>query len=377
MKRRTLVSRALLSGAGLAAVSACQPNAPTSQPESSDLPASSLANPSVRWRMATSWPKSLDVVFGTVERICQRVSDITDGQFVITPYEAGELVPGLEVMDAVSAGTVECGHTASYYYVTKNPALAFGTTVPFGLNAQQHMSWLLHGGGLDALQSLYSDFGVLYFPSGSTGAQMGGWFIREVKSLADLKGLKMRIPGLGGEVMKQLGVDVQVLAGNEIFEALEAGKIEAAEWVGPYEDERLGLNRIAPFYYYPGWWEPGTTYEVQVNRTAWDQLPMDYQEVLRTAIAESNLQMLAQYDAANGEALRRLLLKGTTLNPYSQDILDAAYRAAFELYDDMAAQDSTFSTLFDQWNRFRSQVYQWNHVNELSFANVALNMGAN
>jgi TRAP-type mannitol/chloroaromatic compound transport system substrate-binding protein len=367
MKRRALVNRLLLGATGVATATACQPLAsqPTQEPQS-------YANPSVRWRMATSWPKSLDIVFGTVERICQRVQDITEGRFVITPYASGEVVPGLEVLDAVSDGTVECGHTASYYYVKKNPALAFGTTVPFGLNAQQHMSWLLYGGGLEVLHNLYADFNVINFPSGSTGAQMGGWFLQEVQSVADLQGLTMRIPGLGGEVLTRLGAQVKVLAGSEIFAALESGEVQAAEWVGPYEDERLGLNRIAPFYYYPGWWEPGTTYEVHIHRPAWDSLPAEYQEVLHTAIAESNLHLLAQYDAMNGEALRRLQLTGTQLKAFSPEILEAAHQTTFEIYNEMAAADPAFKAIFEQWNTFRTQVYQWNRVNELSFANFAL-----
>ncbi|MDX2099264.1 MAG: ABC transporter substrate-binding protein, partial [Leptolyngbyaceae cyanobacterium bins.59] len=255
MKRRNLLGYAATGVGSAAALSAC--NKATTE-ESRMSPGATPGQPTIRWRMATSWPKSLDIAFGTAELVCQKVSDMTKGRFVITPYEAGEIVPGLEVLDAISAGTAECGHTASYYFVKKNPALAFGTTIPFGLNAQQQNAWLNDGGGLDLIRKLYADFGVVTFPGGSTGAQMGGWFTRSIRSVQDLKGLKMRIPGMGGQVMKRLGVDVQVLAGNEIFGALETKRIDAAEWVGPYEDERLGLNRIAPFYYYPGWWEPGT-----------------------------------------------------------------------------------------------------------------------
>ena len=294
---------------------------------------------------------------------------MTGGRFTIKPYAAGEIVPGLEVLDAVQNGTVECGHTASYYYVGKNSALAFGTSMPFGLTAQQQNSWLYHGGGLEAMQKVYADFNVINFPAGNTGAQMGGWFKREVKSLADLKGLKMRIPGLGGEVMSRLGVNVQVLPGGEIFLALDRGAIDAAEWIGPYDDEKLGLNKAAPFYYYPGWWEPGATLEVQVNKSQWDKLPQEYQEVFKTAAMEANLNMLAQYDALNRNSLTRLLDSGTKLVAYSPDILAAAQKASFEIYEENAAKNPTFKEIYQQWNEFRSSVSQWNKINQLSFAN--------
>lgn len=368
MKRRNLLNCLALGTASGTTLAACSQFA--AQPDSTP-PVSS--QPIVQWRMATSWTKSLDIVFSMVELICQRVSRATNGRFIITPYEAGEIVPGLEVLDAVSQGTAECGHTASYYYLKKNAALAFATTVPFGLNAQQHAAWLYFGDGLEVIQKLYADYGVINFPAGSTGAQMGGWFTQEIASVDALKGLKMRIPGLGGQVMERLGVDVQVLAGDEIFAALESGAIEAAEWVGPYEDEKLGLNRIAPFYYYPGWWEPGTTYEVQVNRTAWDKLPAEYQAIFQSAAAEANLKMQPKYDAANGEALERLILRGTKLMPYKPEILQAARQAAFDLYEETAKTDATFKSVYEQWKVFRQQVYRWNQINELSFSSFAFN----
>lgn len=365
MKRRSFFSHTA-AVASITAVSACRSTAPTAT-----TTAANLAQPAVRWRMATSWPKSLDIVFGAAERICQQVSNMTDGRFVITPFAADELAPGLEVLSAVQTGTADCGHTAGYYYVKQNPALAFGTTVPFGLNAQQQNAWLYNGGGLETMQRLYADFGVINFPAGSTGAQMGGWFKQKVGAIADLKGLKMRIPGLGGRVMQQLGVETQVLAGHQIFEAMAQDTLDAAEWVGPYEDEKLGLNRIASLYYYPGWWEPGTTYEIQVNLAQWQKLPQEYQEIFRTAVIEAHTTMLAHYDGANGTALQRLLLGGTQLQAYSPDILQAAQTAAFELYENDASQDATFREVYLQWKAFRSQVYQWNRVNELSFSSFA------
>lgn len=366
MKRRNLLGYTAAGTGSALVLGACGQTTVQTPPTPTNL-----SQPTVQWRMATSWPKSLDIAFGTAELVCRKVSEMTDGRFVITPYEAGELVPGLEVLDNVSNGTVECGHTASYYYVKKNPALGFGTAIPFGLNAQQHNAWMHDAGGLDLIRKLYSDFKVITFLGGSTGAQMGGWFTREVNSVKDLKGLKMRIPGMGGQVMKQLGVDVQVLAGNEIFAALEAKKIEAAEWVGPHDDEKLGLNRIATYYYYPGWWEPGTTYEFQVNQAAWDQLPADYKAVFEAATLTAHLRMLTQYDAVNGEALERLSLGGTKLTPYSQDLIQSARKVAFELLEQNASKDATYKEVYQQWKGFRDRIYQWNRINEWSFASFA------
>jgi TRAP-type mannitol/chloroaromatic compound transport system substrate-binding protein len=250
MKRRKVLSNIAIAATTTTSLIACNQ---TNQNNSPNVQANEL--PNINWQMVTSWPKSLDTIFGGAQKVCDRVSAMTGGKFTIEPYAAGEIVPGLEVLDAVQNGTVECGHTASYYYVGKNPALAFGTSLPFGLTAQQQNAWFYHGGGLEAMHKLYSDFNIINFPAGNTGAQMGGWFKKEVKSLSDLNGLKMRIPGLGGEVMSRLGVNVQVLPGGEIYLALDRGAIDAAEWVGPYDDEKLGLNEAAPFYYYPGWWE--------------------------------------------------------------------------------------------------------------------------
>lgn len=367
MKRRKLLTYSAITVGSAATLGAC--NAQTTQG------GSSLEQPTIRWRMATSWPKSLDTIFGGADTVCQRVSEMTNGRFTITPFAAGEIVPGLEVLDAVQQGTVECGHTASYYYVGKNPALGFGTTVPFGLTAQQQNSWLYQGGGLDALNKLYSDFNIVSLPAGNTGTQMGGWFKRRIQTVSDLNGLKMRIPGLGGKVMAQLGVNVQVLPGGEIFLALERGAVDAAEWVGPYDDEKLGLNKAAQYYYYPGWWEPGATLEIQVNRSAWDKLPKEYKQVFQTASYEANMSMLAQYDAKNGEALKRLVDSGTQLTAYSPEIMQAAQKASFDLYEENAAKDSAFKEIYEQWKGFRQQVYAWDQINQLSFANFAITNG--
>lgn len=324
--------------------------------------------PNITWQMATSWPISLDTIFGGATTFADRVAAITGGKFKITPRPAGELAPPLEVMNVVSQGAVPCGHTAGYYYVGKTPAAAFGTSIPFGLNAQQQNAWLYEGGGLQAMQDLYKrKFGIIQFPAGNTGGQMGGWFRKEISQISDLQGLKMRIPGLGGQVMGKLGVTVQTIPGSEIFQALQTGAIDAAEWVGPYDDEKLGLNRVAEYYYYPGWWEPGPTLEIQINLKEWQKLPPEYQAAVRAAAFEANITMLARYDTRNNQALQRLIKSGVKLRSYSPEILAAAEKASFELYDQFSAKDADFKLIFGQWKQFRDRVYAWNNINSASF----------
>ena len=359
MKRRRILGYGA-SATGAAAIAACSPQQ-SGGAVSADLPR-------LQWRMATSWPKSLDTIFGGAQTISDRVSALTDGRFTIEPFAAGEIVPGDQVLDAVQEGSAQCGHSAAYYYIGKNPALAFGTAVPFGLNAQQQNAWYYHGGGLDTMHKLYADFGVISFPAGNTGVQMGGWFKENIQSLSDMKGLKMRIPGLGGKVMAALGVNVQQLPGGEIFLALDRGAIDAAEFVGPYDDEKLGLQNAATYYYYPGWWEPGATLDATVNLDAWNKLPVEYQEVFKAATYEANINMLAKYDALNGTALKSLVDGGTELASYSDEILKAAQAASTEILEESAGEDATFKEIYESWKQFRDSVTTWNKVNELSFA---------
>ncbi|HET9222921.1 MAG TPA: TRAP transporter substrate-binding protein DctP [Roseiflexaceae bacterium] len=332
-------------------------------------PAQGTELPTLEWNMATSWPPSLDTIFGGAQTVAERVAAMTNGKFKINPRAAGELVPGLEVLNAVEEGAVEMGHTASYYYIGKSPITAFGTALPFGLNAQQQNAWLYEGGGLAKLQELYAaKFNVIQFPAGNTGVQMGGWFRKEINAVADLQGLKMRIPGLGGQVMAKLGVNVQQLPGGEIFQALDAGTIDAAEWVGPYDDTKLGFQNAAEFYYYPGWWEPGPSLEIQIGLDKWNSLPKEYQEVVKSAAFEANVTMLSRYEAKNRIALKELIAGGkTTPKPYSEDILAAAETEAFKIYDEFGAQDPDFKALLDPWKEFRTDVYTWNKINEKSF----------
>ncbi|MEL6160188.1 MAG: ABC transporter substrate-binding protein [Cyanobacteria bacterium J06623_5] len=370
MKRRIFLTDAFKKSAlGIAAGTASATLA-TSCRETSAIetsPSGSPALPTIQWKMATSWPKKLDILFGGAERLCRRVRGMTNGRFSITPYASGELAPGLKVLDVVSEGTVECGHTASYYYVEKEPALAFGTTLPFGLNTAQQNAWLYYGGGLDAMRKLYEPYGIINFPAGNTGVQMGGWFRKQINQPADLNNLKMRIPGLGGEVMKRLGVSVQVLSADEIAPALLADTIDAAEWNNPYDDNKIGITKAAPYYYYPGWWEPGATYELQVNRQQWDALPTVYQEALRVAAAEVNTTMPAEYNAKNGKELQRIKQNGTQVLPFDRVILESAYQETQKLYEEYANSHQSFSALYSQWKTFRTQVYSWNQINELSF----------
>ena len=265
------------------------------------------------------------------------------------------------------------GHTASYYFVGKSPVTAFGTALPFGLTSRQQNGWLYEGGGLELLQQFYAErFNVIQFPAGNTGVQMGGWFNKEINSLADMQGLKMRIPGLGAQVMDKLGVSVQVLPGGEIFQALQTGAIDSAEWVGPYDDEKLGFHNVSQFYYYPGWWEPGPSLEIQINLDEWNNLPEVYQEIVKTAAYEANLTMMARYDAQNPAALERLLNESdVVMAPFPDDVMAASEEAAFELYDEFAADDSDFASILEQWKTFREGIQNWHGFAETAYQSYA------
>lgn len=384
MKRRqflsaTAKSTAIAVTAGVAAACGTQLATPAAVPAAQTPgPQTTVTAPTVigqaqatfDWQMATSWPLGLDTIFGGAQIFAERVSALTSGKFKITPRAAGELAPGTQVLDVVSQGAVPIGHTASYYYFGKSPVTAFGTALPFGLTAQQQNAWLYDGGGLKMLQDFYQKkFRIIQFPAGNTGAQMGGWFRKEINTAADLQGLKMRIPGLGGQVMSKLGVTVQVLAGGDIFQALQTGAVDAAEWVGPYDDEKLGFYKVAKYYYYPGWWEPGPSLEVEINLAKWAELPVEYQEAVKTAAAQANVEMLARYDARNQSALQKLLGFGVELRPYSKEIMTAANDVTNQLTDEFSAQDADFKTIFAEWTKFRDTVRVWNKINEASFTN--------
>jgi len=332
-------------------------------------PAIAQAAPSVRWRMASSFPKSLDNIFGAAELLARRVKTLTDGKFEIRVFAAGELVPGLQVLDACQEGTIECGQTQGYYYIGKNKAFAFDSAPPFGLNARQQNAWLYYGGGLELVQSLYREHNCVYFPGGNSGSQMGGWFRREVNSLADWKGMKVRIPGIGGEIAARLGAVPQVIPGADIYPALEKGTIDAAEWVGPYDDEKLGFYRVAPHYYFPGWWEGSSCLGFVANRARWEELPASYRAAFEIAAAEANVRVIAGYDAKNPQALARLVSQGVMLHPYPKDILVAALAAATALYDEEAARNPVFARFYVSWRKFRYEQTQWYRIAEATFNN--------
>ena len=353
MKRRSFLKKAA-AGLAAGAVSA---------------PAIAQSQPAIQWRLASSFPKSLDTIFGAAEILSKRVSESTDGRFQIRVFAAGEIVPGLQVLDAVQNGTVECGHTAPYYYIGKDPAFAFATALPFGLNARQQNAWMYYGGGQDAVAGLFKDYGCVQFPAGNTGAQMGGWFRKEIRSVEDLRGLKFRIGGLGGVVLAKLGVIGQQIAGGDIYPALERGTIDAAEWVGPYDDEKLGFHKVAKYYYYPGWWEGGPQLSVIVNNKKWDELPRAYKSAFEAGCAEANVHMLARYDARNPEALRRLVAGGTQLRAFPRPVLEASLKAANELYVELAQKSAHFKRIFEGWNRFRAEQFLWFRVAEASYDN--------
>jgi TRAP-type mannitol/chloroaromatic compound transport system substrate-binding protein len=357
MKRRKFLKSA---GVGLVAAPAAVTLA---------APAIAQSTPEIKWRLASSFPKSLDTIFTAADVMASRVSAATDGKFQIRTFAGGEIVPGLQVLDAVQNGTVECGHTASYYYVGKDPTFAFDTAIPFGLNARQQNAWIYHGGGLELMRELFKGYGVINFPAGNTGAQMGGWFRKEINTPEDMNGLKMRIGGFAGKVVAKLGVVPQQIAAADIYPALEKGTIDAAEWVGPYDDQKLGFNKIAQHYYYPGWWEGGPMLSLLVNIAQWEQLPKSYQAILEAAAAEANVWMVAKYDAVNMPALRSLVAGGALLKPYSKEIMEACYKAAHELYDETSAENAMFKKVYDSWKPFRDEIDIWFRVAENTFDN--------
>jgi len=360
MKRREFLKNAGIGTAAGAALLATQTSAQTG------------GLPTVNWRMAASWPKSLDTLYGGADLIGKRVAAATGGKFNIKVFAAGEIVGGLQVLDAVQNGTVECGHTATYYYFGKDPTFAFSCAIPFGLNARQQNAWMYHGGGLELMREFFKEYNIIQFPAGNTGCQMGGWFRKPINKVADLKGLKMRIGGTGGLPLTKLGVVPQQIAGGDIYPALEKGTVDAAEWVGPYDDEKLGFAKVAKYYYYPGWWEGGPELDLLVNIKAWESLPAEYKAILEAACAEANVWMVAKYDALNPDALKRLLATGVKLQPFSNEIMAACYKASTEVYDEFATKNAKFKKVYESWKKFRNEQNQWFAVAESRFDNFMI-----
>jgi len=353
MERRKFINSA---GAGMAGILAA-----------GTAPAFAQAAPEIKWRLASSFPKSLDTIYGAAEQMSKRVAAATGGKFQIQVFAAGEIVPGLQVLDAVQNGTVQCGHTAPYYYWGKDPAFALDTAVPFGLNARQMNAWQIFGGGLELLREFYKGYNIYNIPCGNTGAQMGGWFRKEIKTVADLKGLKMRIGGFAGTVIAKMGAVPQQLAAGDIYPALEKGTIDAAEWVGPYDDEKLGFNKVCKFYYYPGWWEGGPQLDLFVNTGEWAKLPKEYQNILEAACWEANTWMVAKYDAQNPAALKKLVGSGTQLRAFSKEIMVASYKAALEVYKEASEKSPHFKKIYESMTAFRTEQLLWFRVAEKGF----------
>ncbi len=355
MDRRSFIRRAGAVGAGAAASALASP-------------ALAQEYPKITWKMTSSFPKSLDTIYGGAEDIAAHVSDATNGNFVIQTYEAGEIVPGAQAADAVSAGAVDAAHTCSYYFWQKDPTYAIGTALPFGLNARLTNAWLYQGNGNKLMNEFYATQGILGLPAGNTGAQMGGWFRKEINTLDDLKGLKMRIAGLAGKVIEKIGVvPQQDIPVNGVYDALNKGTVDAAEWVGPYDDLKLGLQKIAKYYYYPGWWEGGAVVHAFFNLEKWNALPKNYQAILGDACAFANTNMLAKYDVKNPQALKDIVQQGVTLRPFSQEIMEACFQAASALYADLSKSNDYFKRIYEDQVAYKKDAYLWMQLSEYTF----------
>ncbi len=330
-------------------------------------PALAQGTPSLEWRMVSSFPKSLDTIFGTAEVFSKALADMTDGRFQIRVFAPTEIVPGLSAADAVSNGSVEACHTASYYYWGKDPTFAFGTAVPFGLDYRMQNAWMYEGGGIDLMNAFYARFNIFGLPGGNTGTQMGGWYRKEINKPEDWKGLKIRIGGLAGAVMSRIGAVPQQIAGGDIYPALEKGTIDAAEWVGPYDDEKLGFSKVARYYYYPGWWEGQAMLSFFFNLEKWNGLPKSYQAAVKAASAFANTTMMARYDIENPQALQRLAIGGAELRPFSEAVLDACFNASNQVFDEIAAKNADFKKVYEAMKAVRGPDYLWFQIAEATY----------
>jgi len=355
-KRRAIGRREFFAaaGAGVAAAAVAAPAIAQSSPE-------------IRWRLGASWPKSLDTLYGSCDTLSKFVSEATNGKFQIQAFAAGEIVPGLQVLDAVENGTIEICHTATYYFIGKDPTWALFCAVPFGLNTRQQNAWFTDGDGMKMMNEFGKKFNVYSLVGGGTGAQMGGWFRKEIKTVDDFKGLKFRVGGWAGKTLQKLGVVPQQIAGGDIYPALEKGTIDAAEWVGPYDDEKLGFYKIAQFYYYPGWWEGGTANHFMINLAKWNELPKNYQTIVTAAAAYCNHEQQGRYDARNPAALKRLIAAGTQLRPFTVPIMEACLKASNEVNSETSAASPDYKKVWDSITAFRNDEYLWWQVSEHTY----------
>jgi len=318
--------------------------------------------------LTSSFPKSLDTLYGAAEIFSKAVAEATDNKFQIQVFAGGEIVPALSAADAVQNGTVEMCHTASYYYFGKDPTFALGTAVPFGLNTRMMNAWMYFGGGMEQMNEFYKKFNFIAFPAGNTGCQMGGWYRKEIKEVGDLRNLKMRIGGFAGTVLTKLGVVPQQIAGGEIYSALEKGTIDAAEWVGPYDDDKLGFQKIAPYYYYPGWWEGNALIHNFVNLDKWNALNPAYKSIIRTASALANDWMIAKYDFLNPAALKKMLEERIVqFRQFPTPVMDACLKATLEVYAEVAARNADFKKVWGSVLAFRNDAYLWWRVAEYTY----------
>ena len=315
--------------------------------------------PTVKWRLASSFPKAIEGLWGASPTIAKFVNEMSDGKFEIQPFAAGEIVPGLQVLDAVANGTVECGHSYGGYYIGKNPALIFDGSLPFGMTVRQHNAWYLYGDGKKLVDEVYDSMGVVSIPCGNTGGQSFGWFRKEIKSPADFNGIKMRVAGFGGKVLAKLGVIPQQIAGGDIYPALEKGTIDAAEWVGPYDDEKLGFHKVAKYMHIPGVLELCANTGLYINKAAWAALPPSYQSMLRAACAYALMDMLAGYDAKNAKALARVIAAGAQLTVLTPETLRALRTALEQVLDEEAAKSEQFKKVLENWRAFRAEQHRW------------------
>jgi TRAP-type mannitol/chloroaromatic compound transport system substrate-binding protein len=325
------------------------------------------AQAQIRWRLASSFPRSLDTIYGASEVFAKSVKDATGGKFEISVHQANELVPAFGVVDAVQNGTVEAAHTAPYYFFGKDETFALDCAVPFGMNSRQQTAWMFEGNGMSKMREFYKQYNIVNFVMGNTGAQMGGWYRKEIKSLDDIKGLKMRIGGFGGKVLAAIGGVPQNIPGGEIYPALEKGTIDATEWVGPYDDEKLGFNKVAKFYYYPGWWEGGPQLSLYVNTKAWEALSAENKAIVQSCASHAHVHMQARYDALNPAALKRLVGGGSQLRPMPRPVLDAAFKAANALYAELSAKNANWKNVYEDWVKFRNDQVLWFRVAEREF----------
>jgi len=325
------------------------------------------AQAAIRWRLASSFPKALDTIFGGAEEFAKKVGEMTGGKFTISVHAGGELMPAFGVVDGVQEGTVECAHTAPYYFFGKDDTFALDCAIPFGLNSRQMTAWMYEGNGLKLMREFYGAYNIVNFPMGNTGAQMGGWYRKEIKGLDDLKGMKMRIGGFAGKVFTRMGGVPQNIPGGEIYQALEKGTIDATEWIGPYDDQKLGFNKVAKNYYYPGWWEGGPQLTLYVNNKAFNALPKEYQAIVEAAASHAHVDMQAKYDGRNPGALKQLVAAGVKVLPFPKAVMDEAFKQAMSLYTELSDTNPKWKKVYSDYAAFRKDQNLWFRFTEAQF----------